>query len=118
MNFFLPHAEDEASAESNYRAIAQFISAPIQERRIWKLKWRHNGMQMECEVGRPLPPYYQLGDEQVIAIFDSGSVYMICTASRGVLRGSPVLAGHDFHSHPTYFDAPGRDEPPVENPVS
>lgn len=104
MKFFLPLTENEATTETKYRAIAEFVSAPIQERRIWKLKWLHNGMQMACEVGHPLPSYYQLGKEPVIAIFDTGSVYKICTPSRGVLSGVPVLAGRDYHAHPTYFD--------------
>lgn len=103
MQFFVPAAQDDAQAEQVYKAIAQFIAAPITEERIWKLRWQHNGMDMLCEVGQPLPAYYQTGLEPVLAIFDCGNLYKICTPNRGGLRGDAVLAGKNFNSSATYF---------------
>lgn len=105
MKFFVPGAESEEQAESVYQAIAKFVHAPNSSHRIHKLKWWHNGKEMYCEVGSPLPSYYRTGQEPVLAIFDCGHVYKICTPSRGGLGGEPVLAGKDWQSHATYFEA-------------
>jgi len=103
MRFFVPAAEDDTQAERVYGAIAEFVTAPVNTNRIWKLRWRHNGMDMQCEVGQPLPAYYQTGGEPILAIFDCGNLYKICTPSRGGVRGEPVLAGKNPHSSVTYF---------------
>jgi hypothetical protein len=103
MKFFVPLAADEAQAESVYEGFRKFISAPPQTRRIWKLKWTHAGKPMEGEIGKPLSSYYQTGAEPVLAIFDTGACYMICTPSRGGVRGDPVLAGYNEQPMVTYF---------------
>lgn len=103
MEFFIPIAQDAAQSEQVYEAIAQFVDAPIIDERIWKLRWKHNGMDMQCEVGQSLPAYYRTGREPVLAIFDCGNLYKICTPNRGGIRGEPVLAGKDFHSSATHF---------------
>lgn len=98
MKFFIPHAKDDSEAESVYGGFAQFVYArlPDPSKRIWKLTWEHNKMKMSCEVGSPLPAYYQTGNEPVRAIFDCGDLYKICTPNRGGIRGEPVLAGKDW----------------------
>lgn len=103
MRFFVPAATDDIQAEQVYEAIAQFVTAPVNADRIWKLWWKHNGMNMQCEVGQPLPTYYQTGKEPVLAIFDCSTLYKICTPNRGGLRGEPVLAGKNENSLATYF---------------
>lgn len=103
MDFFVPAAPNTAQAEQVYEAIAQFVIAPVTDDRIWKLRWKHNGMNMQCEVGQPLPAYYQTGTEPVLAIFDCGNLYKICTPTRGGIRGEPVLAGKNSHSLATRF---------------
>lgn len=107
MKFFMPAAEDQRQAESAYVAIAQFVAASLGVSRIWKLSWRHNGVDMNCEVGQPLPSYYQTAGEPVLAIFDCGNLYKICTPNRGGIRGEPILAGKGCDSHATYFDREG-----------
>ena len=106
MEFFVPAAEDRAEAERVYAAFARFVGAPVLDKRIWKLKWVHNGMDMQCKVGGALPSYYQTGDEPVLAIFDCGNLYKICTPNRGGLRGDPVLSGKNFNSSAMYFEPP------------
>ncbi len=103
MQFFVPAAQNDTQAEQVYGAIAQFVTAPITEKRIWKLRWQHNGMNMQCEVGQPLPTYYQTRLEPVLAIFDCGNLYKICTPNRGGIRGEAVLAGKNLNSSATYF---------------
>ncbi len=104
MKFFVPAAEDDAQAERVYKSIAEFVKAPINDERIWKLEWIHNSMSMQCEVGKPMPSYYETGDDPVLAIFDCGNFYIICTTNRGGVRGEPILAGKDYNSIPTYFN--------------
>lgn len=104
MKFFVPLAENDAQAESVYRSIAKFVSASVSNLRIYKLAWEHKGQAMQCEVGKPLPSYYETGQEPVLAIFDCGNVYKICTPSRGGLRGGPVLAGKDWRSQAIHFE--------------
>ena len=104
MKFFVPTATDDKIAEDIYKAIAKFVKAPVKSDRIWKLKWRHNGMSMECEVGGKMPDYYRTGEDIVLAIFDTGTLYFICTVNRGGRRGEPILAGKDGFSQATCFD--------------
>lgn len=40
--------------------------------RVKKLHWFHNGMKMVCEVGGPLPAYFETRPEPVLAIIDCG----------------------------------------------
>ena len=104
MKFFVPAAKDEEEAESVYEAIAKFVNGVVAEERIWKLNWKHNGMDMEAEVGKPLHHYYQTGQEPVLAIIDCGAYYSVCTKNRGGVRGEPVLAGKDHDTYVTCFD--------------
>lgn len=104
MKFFIPHAADEAQAESVYDSIAKFNGAENSARRIRSLAWVHNGEAMTCEVGKPPPAYYRCGQEPVLAIFDCVTLYKICTPNRGGVRGEAILAGKGDRSHPTCFD--------------
>ncbi|MEH1834635.1 MAG: hypothetical protein V7L29_21825 [Nostoc sp.] len=103
MKFFVPAAKDDVKAEQVYNALAQSVKAPITEKRIWKLQWRDNEIDLECEVGKPLPSSYQTGKELVLAIFECENLYNICTLSRGVVKGEPILAGKNSQSSATYF---------------
>ena len=104
MKFFVPKIKDANQFEEVYRGIAKFVGAPIGDKRIWKLHWCHNGRIFDCEVGHPMPPYYEMGDDPVIAIFDCDGLYKICTINRGGVRGGPVLAGKDHDSEAIYFE--------------
>ena len=103
MKFFIPAANDHTRAEDVYTAIAKVSQAPITEKRIWKLQWLDNGMNLECEVGKPLPSLYQTGKELVLAIFECETLYKICTLTHGAVKGKPVLIAKDSQSLATYF---------------
>lgn len=112
MKFFVPHADGPQEAESVYSSIANFVGASSpheHERRIFSLSWQHNARSMQAEVGKPLPDYFELGIEPVLAIFDAGTHFKICTPSRGGVLGDPVLAG-GRGTRATYFEG-GRIEP-------
>ncbi|WP_313890099.1 hypothetical protein [Nostoc linckia] len=99
----MPAAKDDIKAEQVYSAIAQSVKAPITQKRIWKLQWRDREIDMECEVGKPLPSSYQTGKELVMAIFECENLYKICTLTRGGVKGEPILVGKNSVSSATYF---------------
>ncbi|MEH2178340.1 hypothetical protein [Nostoc sp.] len=99
----MPAAKDDIKAEQVYSALAQSLKAPITEKRIWKLRWRDNEIEMECEVGKPLLSSYQTAKELVLAIFDCENLYKICTLSCGGVKGEPILARKNSQSSATYF---------------
>ena len=101
--FFVPAAKDNAEAEQVYEAFRAFVNAPEGGPRIYSLNWQHNGQHQFCEVGQPMPNYFQTGGEPVLAIFDCGNHYKICTPNRGGVRGEPILAGKDHMSNATTF---------------
>jgi hypothetical protein len=105
--FFVPAAESAEQAERVYKAIADFVHAPIYEdkkKRVRSLSWIHNGMEMNAEVGKPLPSYYGTFEEPVIAIYECSDLFKICTTNRGGIRGEPIYAGKGYRSYPTYFE--------------
>ncbi|WP_334958752.1 hypothetical protein [Nostoc sp.] len=99
----MPAAKDDIKAEQVYSAIAQSVKAPITEKRIWKLQWRDNEIDMECEVGKPLPSSYQTGKELVLVIFECENLYKICTLTRGGVKGEPILVENNSQSSAIYF---------------
>ena len=44
-----------------------------------------------------------MNNELVIAILDCEIAYLICTPSRGVIRGEPMMVGRDF-AKVVYFE--------------
>ncbi|MHC5726037.1 MAG: hypothetical protein ACYTXY_18265 [Nostoc sp.] len=103
MKFFVPAAKDDIKAEQVYSALGQSLKAPITQKRIWKLQWRDNEIDLKCEVGKPLPSSYQTGKELVLAIFECENLYKICTLSRGGVKGEPILVGNNSQSSAIYF---------------
>jgi hypothetical protein len=106
MQFFVPHASDTDEAESVYDAFAKFVGAAVpaeKSARIQALSWQHNGRDFASAVGDPMPRYYELGNEPILAIFDCGDHFKICTPSRGGVRSDPIMASMQG-SHATYFE--------------
>ncbi|MBW4643999.1 MAG: hypothetical protein KME23_13600 [Goleter apudmare HA4340-LM2] len=103
MKFFVPAAKDDDKAEQVYSALANSVKAPITEQRIWQLQWRHNDIDIEAEVGKPLPSSFQTGKELVLAIFDCEKLYKICTLSRGGVKGEPIMVEQNINPAVTYF---------------
>lgn len=104
--FFVPFARTPEEAEQTYEAICKYNNVPVSRSRISALSWTHNRKPYSCKVGEPLDPYFQTGAEQVIAILESKQMYMICTPSRGVIRGDPILAGKDPGRTNIWYFAP------------
>jgi hypothetical protein len=98
MDFFLPHhegsPEDMEKAYQSIRTSIEKQMGPLRSKRYYRISYRHNSKDMVATVGERDD---HIGD-RIIAIFrgaGEGSPYYICTISRGVLRGGPILASSD-----------------------
>ncbi|MCW8327803.1 hypothetical protein MD588_03200 [Photobacterium sp. SDRW27] len=91
MDFFVPSASSPQQAESVFSSIANHVSAPAQSQRVFRLEWQHEGVSCSCEIGKPLPAIFRT-DETVLAIFDCGDVFKICTPNRGAIKFDPIHA--------------------------
>ena len=76
-----------------YAAIRRFVAeqmGPLDERRFYRLTFRHHNRDVVATVGKSDP----LEGNMVFAILrsasETGSFY-ICTENRGVLRGAPIV---------------------------
>lgn len=102
MDFFVPSTSGPQQAESVYSSIATHVSAPVEPQRIFKLEWQHEGTECSCEVGQPLPEIFR-SSETVLAIFDCGDVFKICTPNRGAIKFDPIHAVKASVSNIEYF---------------
>ncbi len=95
MRFFIPHIQDAEQEQSFYDAIKQFLSqeigADFSDRRVFSLRYHHEGKDYHAKVGEEHP----LNSEVVMAILYDQRMpaYCICTPNRGVARGMPILVG-------------------------
>lgn len=129
VEFFIPYIDDAKKAEEVWRAIERFLAETqgydgITDSRIFRLEYTHNGKEWEAQVGEPHPygqpatweyvPDYSdpKAGEYVVAILEmQGGPFLVCTHSRGVVRGEPILVG-GVHKV-VYFD----DYAPLEGPT-
>ncbi|WP_298123338.1 hypothetical protein [Brevundimonas sp.] len=92
--FFIPFADSAETADEVYATIrATMAKEAFQptERRVYRVMYQHNGRDLIATVGEK-----DIDGETVIAIlegYNPGPIYMICTPTRGVVRGDPILAG-------------------------
>ncbi|AMG31806.1 hypothetical protein AL542_16640 [Grimontia hollisae] len=103
MSFFVPSAESQEQAESIYQAIAKHIDAPVNDTRIETLTWEHEGQEVVAKVGDKLPDCFGADDEVILAIFDCGDVFKVCTPNRGAVCFDPVVASRPFISSVDFF---------------
>lgn len=103
MKFFVPGFEDDPVAAAkvweSVRAFAEQQMGAVSARTIFKLDYVHGQKTRSDQVGRVASG----NGEYVIAIFEGGA-YLVCTASRGVRRGLPMLVGRDEVIHVEAFE--------------
>ncbi|MBO0935444.1 hypothetical protein J2I47_02675 [Fibrella sp. HMF5335] len=90
MNYFLPFATSALQAERIHRRIADRVTSlgyAISSERIYEINYRDMGMAVHEAVGA-----ISANGETVLAIFKGPANYFICTYSRGVVWGEPMLA--------------------------
>ena len=106
MKFTIPHAADYAQAESVWSAVRKFLDTQghgTESRRIARIAFRHNGKLYDLGVGDIHPDLH----EAVLVILKgtNPSLYYICTANRGVVRGDPYLVGAGMNTHTVDYEA-------------
>lgn len=58
---------------------------------------------MVAKVGDKLPLCFGAEDEVILAIFDCGDVYKVCTPNRGAVCFDPVVASRTYVSSVDFF---------------
>lgn len=90
--FFVPGTEGLDAAEEAWQATKWFVEEQIglevSDRRIFHVAYRHNEQDFEAQVGEVEP---RTG-EVCVVILESAS-FLVCTESRGLGRGDPILIG-------------------------
>jgi hypothetical protein len=97
MKFFIPDIHEEAQEKNIYKAIRLFVietmGSKFSDRKIFRLRYNHNGKQ-ECEeVGKLSPSTGEM--VKAILYAPSRKLYNVCTNNRGVIRGIPILVGEN-----------------------
>jgi hypothetical protein len=117
MKFYVPNTATAVEAEEMLQSIVEFVKAPVPSvhARIRRICYEHEGQLYAAEVGRPISPIYQEGEEavvvfrenneEVIAIVGSGLLF-ICLPTRGALQGLPIMVGAHSVQSVSYFDPP------------
>ncbi len=102
MKFFVPAADSPEQAESVWQATRDFMLqqgyAPT-ERRIYSMRYTHDGKDCFDVVGG----MDRYGQEMILVMLETPSVYLCCTGNRGVIRGGPILTGK-HHTSVTDFE--------------
>ncbi|MGV3559020.1 hypothetical protein [Larkinella arboricola] len=92
MKFFVPATKNPEEAEKVYGILRKSMLKHRYEttdQRIYSITFDDNGFSLTETVGKPS----ETSGETIVAIFQSGDLYLICTNNRGVLRGMPMIAG-------------------------
>ncbi|WP_234733190.1 hypothetical protein [Tellurirhabdus bombi] len=104
MKFFVPATKDNKEAENVYsilqKKIRQANYKPT-DARVYSITFEDNGQELTETVGKSSP----IAHENVVAIFETEDIYLICTTNRGILRGLPIAAGKWAITRAELFDA-------------
>jgi hypothetical protein len=103
--FFFPGAASPELAERYREAIVRFArdnGFPVTPRRVFRLRHSSDGIERVDEVGQIES---QDRREVVVAILDAGTLYLVATASRGFMRGTPIPYHVDEVLEATDFSA-------------
>lgn len=114
MRFFIPRAKDKAEEQQVYSAVKQHLleelGANCNDRKIFSLRYRHDGREYGAEVGQP----HLYNSQIVISILYEPlrDLYHVCTDTRGVFRGNSILVGgHDVLSAVDFESDEEGDDP-------
>lgn len=88
--FFFPGAASAEQAELYREAVVRFArdnGFPATPRRVFRLRHRTDATERTDEVGQIES---QDRREVVVAILEASRLYLVVTASRGFMRGTPI----------------------------
>jgi hypothetical protein len=103
MKFTIPGATSAQQAFDIYVGVRKFIISkgyrPFSAA-IASLEYTHNGKKEVTQVNE----ITKINDEKVVLIFECEKLFLICTSSRGVTGGEPIIIGRNEMIHITYFE--------------
>ena len=73
------------------------------DRRIYSMQYTHNGEDCLDKVAEK----DRYGAETILVMLETDSVYLCCTAKRGIFRDEPILMGKGDDTFVTDFDPDG-----------
>jgi hypothetical protein len=92
MRFFVPLANDPHHAEEMYGQIRSHVEnsvGNITDKRIYTLKFQHDGSRFSTSVGASCNPFH---DGPLMAIFEGrDGKYYLCTQGHGAFEGMPHI---------------------------
>jgi hypothetical protein len=92
MKFFIPRAKGSEEENKIYEATKTHVQKAmgnISSRKIFSIDYKHKDKLHHAEVGKE----EKVGNEIIIIILESDTGYFVCTPSRGVHKGLPILIG-------------------------
>ena len=103
MRFTIPGATSSQQAFDIYVGVRKFIISkgyrPFPAA-IASLEYSHNGKKEVAIVNE----ITKINDEKVVLIFECEKLFLICTQSRGVAGGEPIIIGRSAIIQITYFE--------------
>jgi hypothetical protein len=90
--FFVPDTVDVAAAEQVWRSVRENLDVSTSARRVYAVTYEYKGRRdRTVRVGETAS-----NGEPVMLILEGVNepIYFVCTPSRSVLRGWPIVVGH------------------------
>ncbi len=103
MKFTIPGATSSQQAFDIYVGVRKFIISKGYRpffAAVSSLEYTHNGKKEIAEVNE----ITKINDEKVVLIFECEKLFLICTSSRGVAGGEPIIIGRNEMIQITYFE--------------
>jgi hypothetical protein len=103
MKFTIPAATSSQQAFDVYVGVRKFIMSKGYRPffvAISIIEYTHNGKK---EIGR-VNEVTNINNEKVVLIFECEKFFLICTPSRGVAGGEPIIIGRNEMIQITYFE--------------
>lgn len=100
MKFYIPNIKEP---EALYSSVVKFMNSQgfaIENRRYRSVSYVYNGKNTRDVVGTK----NSSNNEEVLIILKAESLFLVCTANRGVLREGPILIGTHEVSEFEYFE--------------
>ncbi len=103
MKFTIPGATSSQQAFDIYVGVRKFIISkgyrPFPAA-ISKLEYTHHRKKEVAQVNE----ITKINDEKVVLIFECEKLFLICTSSRGVAGGEPIIIGRNEMIQIIYFE--------------
>ncbi len=107
MKFFIPFSENKEQERKFYQSIKNFVSKEMEveefdKHKIFFIKFYNNNININIKVGK----INAINGEIVIAILYEPlrKIFHVCTPSRGVVQGKPIVIPESNIIEKEYFD--------------